>query len=136
MKKYFLEEIKNFTLQIISFIALSASVIVFIALLANYPILLLPSLLLGLLYGLWQSAKRKYQYNREVDRKYVSNLFSEVYHIAVIYKQVEKNGFNLFKKSFQEYCKKYPEDKETIETFTEYYQDLKKIFKSLKVEVE
>ena len=136
MKKYFLEEFKNVTLQTAVGMGVIMGIVAVIALLFVYPILLIPTMVLGALCGIWLNAMEKYECQREADKKCVSDLYCEIYHIAVIYKDVHIVGFNVFKEAFNEYCKNYPKDKETIEVFANHYQDLKRMFKSLGVEVE
>lgn len=136
MKKYFLEELKNVALQLVIGMGMVMGSVVIIALLFVYPILLIPTIILGVLYGVWISAMEKYKCQREADKKCVSDLYCEIHHIAVIYKDAHIVGFNAFKEAFNEYCKNYPKDKETIEVFANHYQELKRMFKSLGVEVD
>ena len=136
MIKYFLEELKNVTLQTGVGMSVIMGVGAVIALLFVCPILLIPTMVLGALCGIWLNAMEKYECQREADKKCVSDLYCEIHHIAVIYKDVHIVGFRAFKEAFNEYCKNYPKDKETIEVFANHYQDLKRMFKSLGVEVE
>ena len=132
MKKYFLEEFKKIALRMI----IIMGIITIIAWLIVYPVLLIPAVLISILYGAWISARQEYEYQREADKKYISDLYIQIYRIAVTYKDAQMIGFNAFKKAFNEYCQNYPKDKETIELFTNHYQELKRMFKSLNVEVE
>lgn len=136
MKKYFLEELKNVALQTAVGMGVIMGIVAVIALLFVCPILLIPTIILGALSVIWLNAMEKYECQREADKKYISDLYCEIHHIAVIYKDVHIVGFRTFKKAFNEYCENYPKDKETIEVFANHYQDLKRMFKSLGVEVE